>query len=70
MGLWSTQAPVEGIVPKAARHWGRDSIVVNNPLREQGCTPLCAGLLNAWDSVDGDLMFFQYVCRRAPFWGL
>jgi hypothetical protein len=31
-GLWSTQAKVDSIVPKAAMHWGRDSNVVNDPL--------------------------------------
>jgi hypothetical protein len=39
-GLWSTQAKVEGIVLKAAWHWGSDSSVVNDPLWEQGRTPL------------------------------
>ena len=34
--LWSTQAKVEGIVPKAAWHWGRDCSVVNDPLGEPG----------------------------------
>jgi hypothetical protein len=38
-GLWPTQAKVEGILLKAAWHWGSDSGVVNNPLGEQGCTP-------------------------------
>jgi len=59
MGLWSTQAKVEGIVPKAAGHWGRDSSVVNHPLGEPGHTPLYIGLLSVWGSVDGDLMFFS-----------
>ena len=44
-GLWSTQAKVEGIVPRAAWHWGRDSSVVNDPLGKPGCTPLYVGLL-------------------------
>ena len=65
-GPWSTQAKVGGIVPKAAWHWGRDSSVINEP----GCTLLYVGLPSAWGFVDGDLMFFLYVCRRAPFWGL
>jgi hypothetical protein len=72
-GLWSTQAKVEGIVPKAAWHWGRDSSVVNDPLGEPGCTPLYVSILSVWGSVDGALMFFlyvcMYVCRRAPFLG-
>jgi len=69
-GPWSTQAKVEGTVPKAAWHGGRDSSVVNNPLGEPGRTPLYVGFPSAWGSVDGDLMFFLYVCRRAPFWRL
>jgi len=31
LGVWSTQAKVEGIVPKAAWHWDRDSSIVNDP---------------------------------------
>jgi len=46
MGLWSTHAKVEGIVPKAAWHWGGDSSVVDDPLGESGCTPLYVGLLS------------------------
>ena len=38
--LWSTQAKVEGIMLKAAWHWGSDSSVVNNPHGEPGHTPL------------------------------
>ena len=68
MGLWSTQAKVEGIVPKAAWHWGRDSSVVNDPLRELGCIPLNVDLPSAWSSVDGDLMFYP-ICTRALFLG-
>ena len=55
MGLWSTEAKVEGIVPKAAWHWGRGSTVVNDPLGEPGRTPFYVGLLSAWGSMDGDL---------------
>jgi len=54
---------------KAARHWGRDSSVVNNPLGEPGCTPFYVGFLSALDSVDYDLMLFP-ICRRDPLWGL
>jgi len=57
MGLWSTQAKVEGIVLRAAWQWGSDSSVVNDLLGEPGRTPLYVGLLSAWGSVDGDLMF-------------
>jgi len=64
-GLWSTQAKVEGITPRAAWHWGRDSSVVNDPLGEPGHTPLYVELPSAWGSLDGDPF-----CRKAPFWGL
>jgi hypothetical protein len=67
-GLWSTQAKIEGIVLKAAQHWGRYSSVVNDPLGETGHTPLYVERPSAWGSVDGDCMFFP-ICRRAPFWG-
>jgi hypothetical protein len=46
MGLWSTQAKVEGIVLKAAWHWGRESSVINDPLEEPGHTSLYVGLLS------------------------
>jgi hypothetical protein len=68
-GLWSTKAKVEGIVPWAALHWGRESSVVNDPVGELGPTPLYGGHPSAWGSVDGHLMFFP-ICRGAPFWGL
>ena len=69
-GLWSTQSKVEGIVLKAAWHWVIDSSVFSDHLGEPGRTPLYVGLPSAWGSVDGDLMFFLYIRRRAPFWGL
>jgi hypothetical protein len=68
-GLRSTQAKVEGIVPRAAWHWGSNNSDVNDPLGEPGRTPLYVGLPSAWGSVDGGLIFFP-VCRRAPVWGL
>jgi len=52
---------VEGIVPRAAWHWGRDSSVINDPLGDRGYTPLYVGLPSAWGSVDGDLRFSPYV---------
>jgi len=60
-GLWSTQAKVEGIVLKAAWHWGSDSCVVNDPLGKPGRTPLYVVLPSAWGSEDGD--------RMCPFHG-
>jgi hypothetical protein len=56
-GLCSTQAKVEGIVLKAAWHWGSDSSVTNDPLGEPGHTTLYGGLLSACGSMDGDRMF-------------
>jgi len=61
---------VESTVLRAAWHWGRDSSVVNDLLGEPGCTPSYVGLLSAWGSVDGDLMFPLPICWRAPFWEL
>jgi len=46
-GLWSTQAKVEGVVPTAAWHCGRDCGVVNDALGEPGRTPLYIGLPSA-----------------------
>jgi hypothetical protein len=51
------QAKVEGILVKAAWHWGRDSSVENDPLGEPGHTPLYVGLPSTWGSVDGDQIF-------------
>jgi len=51
MGLWSTQAKVEGIGLKAAWHWSRDCSILNDPLREPGRTPLYVGLLSTWGSI-------------------
>jgi hypothetical protein len=65
--LWSNQANVEGIVPRAAWHWGRDSSVVNNFLGEPGRTPLYVGLPSAWGSVEGDLMFSPILYEGSLF---
>jgi hypothetical protein len=43
-GLWSTEAKVWGIVPKAAWHWGGGSIVTNNSFGTPDRTPLCVCL--------------------------
>jgi len=43
-GLWSAQAKAQGIVLKAARHWGSNLNVVNDPLGEPGRTTLYVGL--------------------------
>jgi len=51
MGLWSTQTKVEGIVLKAAWHWGSDISVINDPLGEPGHTPLYVVLPSTWDFV-------------------
>jgi len=59
MGLWSTQAKMEGRMLKAAWNWGRDCSVVNDPLGEPGRTPLYVGIPSTWGSVDGDQMSEQ-----------
>jgi hypothetical protein len=56
-GVWPTQAKVEGIVLKAAWHWGSDSSVINDPLGEPDHTQLYAGLLSTCGSTDGDHVF-------------
>ena len=58
--LWSAQVKVEGIVLKAAWHWGRDCSVANDSLGEPGRTPLYAGLPATRGSVDGDQMFSPF----------
>ena len=60
MGLWSTQAKVEGTMLKDAWHWGRDCSVINDPFGEPGHTPLYVGLPSTWGSVDGDQMFSPF----------
>jgi hypothetical protein len=56
-GLWSTQAKAEGIVPRAAWHWGRDSSGISDPLGEPGRPSLFVGLPSAKGFVDGDRVF-------------
>jgi hypothetical protein len=60
MGPWFTQAKVQGIMLKAAWHWGSDSSVINNILGEPGCTPLYVGLSSAWGSMGGDRIFSPF----------
>jgi hypothetical protein len=66
----SPQVQVEGIVPKAAWHWDRDSNVVNDPLVEPGRTPLYVGLPSAWFSVDDDYKFSFHFVGGLLFGGL
>jgi len=61
---------LEGIVPRAAWHWGRDSSVINDPLEEPGRTPLCVGLPSASGSMEGDFMFFPTLYEGFFFGGL
>jgi len=58
--LWSTQAKVEGIVQKAAWHWGRDCSVVSDPFGKPGRTPLYVGLPFTWGSVNSDQIFSPF----------
>jgi hypothetical protein len=64
--LWCTQAKVEGIVLKAAWHWGGDCSVVNDSLVEPGSTLLYEGLPSTWGSVDGDQMFSPFFVGGLP----
>jgi hypothetical protein len=65
-GLWSTQAKVEGIMPKSAWHWGSDSSDVNDPLGEQGHIPLYVSLPSSWGCLDSDYVFPPFH-GRVPF---
>jgi hypothetical protein len=49
---------------------GSDCSVVKDPLGEPGRTPFYVDLPSAGGSVNGDLMLFLSVCRRASFGGL
>ena len=70
-GLWFTQTKVEGIVLKAAWHWGSNSIVLDDPLGEPGRTILYVGLPSAWSSVEDDLMLSsRFVGEFLNYWGL
>jgi hypothetical protein len=53
-GLWSTEAKMWGIVPKAAWHWGGDSSVTKGPFGAPGNTPSYVCLPHSWGSVGGD----------------
>jgi len=61
---------VEGIMLKAAQHWGSDSSVVNDPLGGTSPHPIvrrpsfCVGLCEWWPYV------FPTFRGRAPFWGI
>jgi hypothetical protein len=62
MGLWSTQAKMDAIVLKAARHWDSDSSAIKDPLEEPGRTLLYVGILTVWGSVDSDRMLSPFSC--------
>ena len=70
MGLWSTQARVEGIVLKAVWHLGRVCSVINVTLGEPGCTPLYVGLLSASGSMGGNHMLSPFFVGGLLKWGL
>jgi hypothetical protein len=69
-GLWSTQTKVEGIVLRAAWHWGTDSRVVNDAFGEPSCTLLYVGLPPALGSVDGDFLFSLWFMGELFNWEL
>ena len=68
--LWSTQAKVQGIMLKAARHCSSNISIVNNPLGQPGCTTLYVGLQSMWGSVYGDHIFSPCFKGDLPSWGL
>jgi hypothetical protein len=61
MGLWSTQTKVEGIMLKAAWHWGSESSIIDDPLGEPDHTLLYVGLQSSWGSVNIDLTFSPFL---------
>jgi hypothetical protein len=60
--------PSQGGRYRAAWHWGSDCSVVNDPLGEQGRTPLSVGLLSTWGSVGGGLISFP-ILEEDSFFG-
>lgn len=64
-GVWSTEAKVEVIVPKATWHRGSNSSVISDPSGEPCHTPSYIGLPSMWGSVDGDC-FFPVFCGGTP----
>ena len=62
-GLWSIQAKLEGIVPRATWHWSKISTVINVHLGVPGRTPLNVDLPSAWGSFDGELVFSHFIVR-------
>jgi len=69
MGLWYTQAKVEGIVLKATWYWGSNCSAVNHPLGQPVTTPLYVGLPSARCFVDGERMFSLLLRGKAPWLG-
>jgi hypothetical protein len=71
-GLWSAQAKMQGIVLKAARHWGSNISVVNDPLVEPGRTTFYVGLQSTRGSVDGNHIFIFFSSFKGDLrnWGL
>ena len=62
----SSQGTVQGIVLKAARHWGSNLSVVNDPLGEPGRTTFYVGLQSTW----GDHIFSPCFKGDLRKWGL
>jgi hypothetical protein len=59
--LWSAEAKVWGIVPKAAWHWGGDSSVANDPFVAPGSTPSCVRLPPVRDCAGGDWLIYRFL---------
>jgi hypothetical protein len=58
-GLWSTEANMWGIVPKAAWHWGGVSSVPDDPFGALGSTPSYVCFPPAWGCDGGDSLIPQ-----------
>jgi hypothetical protein len=60
-GLWSTEAKVWGIVPKAVWHWGGDSSVENELFGAPDSTPTYVCLQPIWGSAGGDCLIPRFL---------
>jgi hypothetical protein len=67
-GLWFTQTKVEGM-PKAAWHWGSNSIVIHDSFEEPCHSPSYVGLLSTWGIMDSEWFSLMFM-GGLPDWGL
>jgi hypothetical protein len=59
-GLWSTEAKVWGMVPKAAWHWGGDGSVANDFFGAPGSTRRYVCLSPEWEALRVVTYYFPY----------